>query len=414
MMQKARKNRYDGSPQQLERAYVVREVSSRLEARPASLNASLPLDSCLLVANVEGSWGRDVISLYSALYNVKGVVRRREHRRIWVWLYSLIGLFVVADPYHPLVDDRVPVLYSTTYYLLVPSIQAQPPGGRPRHSPNIAYSRQARAQSRLLVLLGSAKPHTTAAMSGAADREAVFPTRQSLGLMKAKLKGAETGHSLLKRKSEALTKRFREITRRIDEAKRKMGRVMQIAAFSLAEVTYAVGGDIGYQVQESAKSARFRIRTKQDNVSGVLLPAYESYLADGSNDFGLTGLGKGGQQVQRCRETYARAVEALVELASLQTAFVILDEVIKVVNRRVNAIEHVIIPRTENTIKYINSELDELDREEFYRLKKASAGTDAEMKARREAASSKGQAPADDTAHTNDLLAADDDEDVIF
>lgn len=125
-----------------------------------------------------------------------------------------------------------------------------------------------------------------------------------------------------------------EITRRIDEAKRKMGRVMQIAAFSLAEVTYAVGGDIGYQVQESAKSARFRLRTRQDNVSGVLLPAFESYLTEGNNDFGLTGLGKGGQQVQRCRETYARAVEALVELASLQTAFVILDEVIKVVNRR--------------------------------------------------------------------------------
>lgn len=170
-----------------------------------------------------------------------------------------------------------------------------------------------------------------------------------------------------------------------------MGRVMQIAAFSLAEVTYAVGGDIGYQVQESAKSARFRVRTKQDNVSVVLLPAFESYLTEGNNDFCLTGLGKGGQQVQRCGETYARAVEALVELASLQTAFVILDEVIKVVNRRgkspellapavilisipVNAIEHVVIPRTENTIKYINSELDELDREEFYRLKKAGFG----------------------------------------
>jgi V-type H+-transporting ATPase subunit D len=109
-----------------------------------------------------------------------------------------------------------------------------------------------------------------------------------------------------------------EITRRIDEAKRKMGRVMQIAAFSLAEVTYAVGGDIGYQVQESAKSARFRVRTKQENVSGVFLPAFESYTTEGNNDFGLTGLGKGGQQVQKCRETYARAVETLVELASLQ------------------------------------------------------------------------------------------------
>jgi V-type H+-transporting ATPase subunit D len=96
---------------------------------------------------------------------------------------------------------------------------------------------------------------------------------------------------------------------------------MQIAAFSLAEVTYAVGGDIGYQVQESAKSARFRVRTKQENVSGVFLPAFESYTTEGNNDFGLTGLGKGGQQVQRCRETYARAVETLVELASLQVFY---------------------------------------------------------------------------------------------
>jgi V-type H+-transporting ATPase subunit D len=129
-----------------------------------------------------------------------------------------------------------------------------------------------------------------------------------------------------------------EITRRIDDAKRKMGRVMQIAAFSLAEVTYAVGGvNLSYQIQESAKSAKFRVRTKQENVSGVFLPAFEAFQTEGGSDFQLTGLGKGGQQVSRCRETYARAVETLVELASLQTAFVILDEVIKVVNRRVNA-----------------------------------------------------------------------------
>ncbi|PBP17753.1 ATPase [Diplocarpon rosae] len=264
-------------------------------------------------------------------------------------------------------------------------------------------------------------------MSGATNREAVFPTRQSLGLMKAKLKGAQTGHDLLKRKSEALTKRFREITKRIDEAKRKMGRVMQIAAFSLAEVTYAVGGDIGYQVQESAKSARFRVRTKQENVSGVFLPAFESYNTEGNNDFGLTGLGKGGQQVQRCRETYARAVETLVELASLQTAFVILDEVIKVVNRRVNAIEHVIIPRTENTIKYIEAELGELDREEFFRLKKASslfgkkqrdtAAQDAEMLAKRErlaAEAAGGKDSGKEDSGNPDVLGESEDADVIF
>ncbi|KAM0795512.1 V-type proton ATPase subunit D [Usnea florida] len=255
-------------------------------------------------------------------------------------------------------------------------------------------------------------------MSGAGDREAVFPTRQSLGAMKNKLKGAETGHSLLKRKSEALTKRFREITKRIDEAKRKMGRVMQIAAFSLAEVTYAVGGDIGYQIQESAKQARFRVRTKQENVSGVFLPQFESYTTEGNNDFGLTGLGKGGQQVQRCRETYARAVETLVELASLQTAFVTLDEVIKVVNRRVNAIEHVIIPRTENTIKYINSELDELDREEFYRLKKVKSNKQrdndaAEQQDKSSKRRGSGKENVDDRGAT-DILGEQEDQDVIF
>lgn len=218
-----------------------------------------------------------------------------------------------------------------------------------------------------------------------------------------------------------------------------MGRVMQIAAFSLAEVTYAVGGDIGYQIQESAKQARFRVRTKQENVSGVFLPQFESYTTEGNNDFGLTGLGKGGQQVQRCRETYARAVETLVELASLQvsqkrsaprineysfdiliqTAFVILDEVIKVVNRRVNAIEHVIIPRTENTIKYINSELDELDREEFYRLKKVKNNKqrDNDAAEKEEKASKRRGSDKENNAGNSgaaDVFGEQEDQDVIF
>lgn len=230
-------------------------------------------------------------------------------------------------------------------------------------------------------------------MSGAGNREQVFPTRMTLGVMKGKLKGAQQGHSLLKRKSEALTKRFRDITQRIDDAKRKMGRVMQTAAFSLAEVQYATGDNISYQVIESVQNARFKIKAKQENVSGVYLPAFESHINEDINDFKMTGLGRGGQQVQKAKLVYTKAVEALVELASLQTAFIILDEVIKVTNRRVNAIEHVIIPRTENTISYINSELDELDREEFYRLKKvqekkqeAVAAEEAEEAAKQQAA----------------------------
>ena len=44
---------------------------------------------------------------------------------------------------------------------------------------------------------------------------------------------------------------------------------MQIASFSFAEVTYAAG-DLGYHVQESVKTARFRVRVRQENVRYLL------------------------------------------------------------------------------------------------------------------------------------------------
>lgn len=231
--------------------------------------------------------------------------------------------------------------------------------------------------------------------------------------MKVKLKSAQTGHSLLKRKSEALTKRFREIVHKIDDAKRKMGKVMQAASFSYAEVIYATG-DIGYQIKENVKSAQFKVRTRQENVSGVMLPAFEKWV-EGSNANELTGLGRGGQQVQKCKETYMKAVEALVDIASLQTAFVILDEVIKMTNRRVNAIEYVIIPRVENTIKYIQSELDEMDREEFFRLKKVQGKKKITREKELEALKLAGLQIDDDKPIPNALEFLDKrDEDVIF
>ena len=56
-------------------------------------------------------------------------------------------------------------------------------------------------------------------MSGTGPREAVFPTRMALTNTKLRLKGAQTGHSLLAKKRDALTTRFRAILKKVDEVR---------------------------------------------------------------------------------------------------------------------------------------------------------------------------------------------------
>ncbi|KAL5706283.1 hypothetical protein ACHQM5_024527 [Ranunculus cassubicifolius] len=206
-------------------------------------------------------------------------------------------------------------------------------------------------------------------MSGQSQRLNVVPTVTMLGVVKARLVGATRGHALLKKKSDALTVQFRQILKKIVSTKESMGEIMKTSSFSLTEAKYVAGENIKHVVLENVNNATLRVRSRTENVAGVKLPKFE-YFTEGETKNDLTGLARGGQQVQLCKAAYVKAIEVLVELASLQTSFLTLDEAIKTTNRRVNALENVVKPRLENTISYIKGELDELEREDFFRLKK--------------------------------------------
>jgi len=248
-------------------------------------------------------------------------------------------------------------------------------------------------------------------MSGK-DRIAIFPSRGAQTLMKGRLKGAQTGHSLLKKKADALQFRFRAILNNIIQTKTVMGEVMKEAAFSLAEAKFA-SGDFNHQILQNVSKAQTKVKTKKDNVAGVSLPVFEAY-SEGSDSYELTGLARGGQQLAKLKKNYQKAITLLVKLASLQTSFVTLDEAIKLTNRRVNAIEHVIIPRIERTLAYIISELDELEREEFYRLKKIQDKKKASRKKAEIAQAELKAARGGESEHAANILDEHHDEDLLF
>jgi len=144
---------------------------------------------------------------------------------------------------------------------------------------------------------------------------------------------------------------------------------MREASFSHTEAVWAAG-DFNSQVIEGQTTAAYVIRARLDNIAGVKIPIFERAPIQVAQKDVLVGLSRGGSQVVKCKTNFTKALDDLVQLASLQTSLRTLDDALKVTNRRVNALEFVVMPKLQNTIKYIQSELDELEREDTYRIKK--------------------------------------------
>jgi V-type H+-transporting ATPase subunit D len=241
----------------------------------------------------------------------------------------------------------------------------------------------------------------------------VPPTRMNQQVFKQKLKAAEGGHRLLKKKADALKVRFRDYAKAIAETKSGMAVDASAAFFSLTQAEYAAG-NFKQKVSEGSMTARIRVGAGVDNVAGVKLPVFSKYETGASADNQSLGLVGGGKKIVAVREKFTSLLEMLIKLASLQTSFVTLDEAMKITNRRVNALENVTIPKIEDTLAYIGRELDELEREDFTRLKLVKGKKEFYLK---EEMKRKAALPSPEQENEADITAAfdaGDDADVVF
>ncbi len=196
----------------------------------------------------------------------------------------------------------------------------------------------------------------------------VNPTRMELKKLKARLATATRGHKLLKDKSDEMVRRFsliiRENKRLRDEVEKELSETLR--QFSVARsVTPAYRAETAFAMPSVAVRAECQI----ESVMGVEVPDVK--LVNEKRSDGLPYAfpeitGEADFSVARA----SALLPKMVELAKTEKTVRMLAAEIERNKRRVNALEYVMIPQLEETIKYIKSKLDENERAAVIRLMK--------------------------------------------
>ncbi|UKJ90443.2 vacuolar ATP synthase subunit D [Theileria orientalis] len=196
----------------------------------------------------------------------------------------------------------------------------------------------------------------------------LIPSRMNLQILKQRKQSASLGYSLLKRKSDALTSKFHRLLRATIQGKERLVEGLREASYSLANAVWSAE-DFKSLVIESVGRPSATLKLRGENIAGVLLPVFTLHTDPTADVLTNLSLSSGGNAIQSVKTAHLAALEIMVELASLQISFIILNEEIRMTNRRINALDNVLIPRIDLNLQHILRELDEMEREEFYRLK---------------------------------------------
>ena len=198
----------------------------------------------------------------------------------------------------------------------------------------------------------------------------VNPTRMELTNLKRKLVTARRGHKLLKDKRDELMRQFLELVRenkmlreKVENGIKSANQHIMLASATMSDENMSVALMMPFQ--------KMNIDVKNKNVMSVTVPEFiPDFKTTSEGDIYSYGYAFTSGDLDEAVRSLNEILPDMLRLAEVEKSCQLLSAEIEKTRRRVNALEHVMIPDYTDTIKYITMKLDENDRSTTSRLMK--------------------------------------------
>ena len=196
-------------------------------------------------------------------------------------------------------------------------------------------------------------------------------TRSELLKLKKQIRLARSGYSMLKKKRDGLILEFFEILKKAKTLREELVNEYKIALGKM-NIARALEGDLKIKSVAMAIKDVPDIQLKTKNIMGVKVPKIES--SEVKKAFMQRGYGAySSSAIDEAAASYEKVVEKIILAAEVETSMRKLLNEIEKTKRRVNALEFIVIPNLERIKSFIQLRLEEIERENIFRMKRIKA-----------------------------------------
>ena len=202
-----------------------------------------------------------------------------------------------------------------------------------------------------------------------AIKDNIKPTRSELIELKKKIKLSQSGHKLLKMKRDGLILELFEILEKAKDIRKEVEEQFAIASEKIA-IAKSVEGSVVVKSTAFALKDTPELELVSKNVMGVVVPKIEASSVHkelNEHGYGLIGT---SSRIDEAVDSFEILVEKIILAAEIETTMKKLLDDIEKTKRRVNALEFKVIPELTEAQDFIILRLEEMERENTFRLKK--------------------------------------------